>query len=76
MTTVLISGWNDGFQKVNFTLLMKSELGLTLKPAKEITDRIMAGEQVELQVPDNQVEGLLAAMTHLGARCEAAVAQG
>ena len=39
MTTVLISGWNYGFQKVKFSLLMKSELGLTLYPAKQITNR-------------------------------------
>lgn len=74
MTTVLISGWNDGFQKVHFTHLMKAEMHLTLHPAKQITDRIMDGELVELEVPDEQVEQLLSAMTALGARCEVAVA--
>jgi ribosomal protein L7/L12 len=75
MTTVTISGWFYGFQKVNFTKLLKSELGLTLKPAKTITDRILDGELVELEVPDEQVDRLLAAMTDLGAICEAPVAQ-
>ena len=75
MATVLISGWNVGFQKVAFTRLMKSEMGLTLEPAKRITDSIMDGEQVELEVPDEQVEHLLSAMAQLGARCEVAVVQ-
>ena len=74
MTTVLISGWHYGFQKVAFTRLMKSEMGLTLRPAKTITDRILDGETVELQVQDDQVEHLLEAMTDLGAICEVAVA--
>ncbi len=75
MTTVLISGWNPGFQKVTFTNLLKSELGLTLKPAKEVTDQILDGKPVELLVPEDRVESLLRTMSHLGVRCEAAVAQ-
>ena len=76
MATVLISGWNTGFQKVAFTRLMKSELALTLRPAKQTTDRIMDGERVELEVPDEQVERLLAAMAELGAKCEVVVPAG
>lgn len=75
MTTILISGWNDGFQKINFTMLMKSEMGLALSPAKQITDRIMDNDQVELQVPDAQVDHLLAEMAKLGARCGVVVPQ-
>ena len=75
MTTVLISGWHYGFQKVNFTRLMKSDMGMTLRPAKTTTDRILDGELVELEVPDEQVEDLFAKMTDLGAICEVAVPQ-
>ena len=73
MTKLMISGWNLGFQKVQFTRLMKQELGLTLQPAKQITDNIMDGEPVELRLPDDQAEHLLAAMQDLGAICAAAV---
>ena len=73
MSTVLISGWKTGFQKVAFTRLMKSELGLSLTPAKRITDRIMDGEMVELEVPDEQVDRLIAAMAQLGAKFEVVV---
>ena len=75
MTNITITGWRYGFNKVQFTLLMKSELGLTLGPAKHLTDRIMNGEAVEIEVPDTQVEHLLAGMRKLGACCEAAVCQ-
>ena len=73
MTTVTIRGWHYGFQKVNFTMLMKSGMGLTLSPAKKITDRILDGEPVELEIPNDRLDHLLAAMTELGAICEVAV---
>lgn len=73
MTTILISGWNDGFQKINFTHLMKAELGLTLHPAKQITDRIMNNELVEVQVSEGQADHMISKMTNLGARCEVLV---
>jgi hypothetical protein len=75
MTTVLISGWHYGFQKVSFTRLMKSEMGLSLRPAKTITDRILDGDPVELEVPDDQVGHLFEAMADLGAICDVAVPQ-
>jgi hypothetical protein len=73
MTTVLISGWKVGLQKVQFTQLLQRELGYSLSGAKDVTDAVVEGEAVELQVPECGVERLLLAMTQLGADCADAV---
>ncbi len=74
MTTIQIFGWNVGFDKVKFTLLLKSALEYSLSDAKSVTDAIMANETVELQVAEAEVEAVLSSMHLLGARCGAVVA--
>ena len=74
MTTVQVSGWNIGFNKVGFTHLLKSDLGYPLSRAKRVTDTIMKNEAVELEVADAQLEQLLSSMRSLGAQCGAVVA--
>jgi hypothetical protein len=50
---VIISGWNDGFKKVEFTKLLKDELGYSLSLAKSVTDRIVDKCRVELLVSES-----------------------
>jgi len=38
MSIVVIIGWNVGFQKVEFTKMLKSKLGYSLTEAKAVTD--------------------------------------
>ena len=76
MTTVQVSGWNIGFNKVQFTLLLKSELGYPLSQAKRVTDAIMRNELIELEIADAQVEQIVTSMRLLGARCGIVVAHG
>jgi len=45
-----LHGWQVGFNKVEFTKLMKEEVGLSLSDAKRITDRLLAGETVIVEV--------------------------
>lgn len=45
-----IRGWNVGFQKVAFTLLMQAQVGVSLSAAKDLTDKVLAGELVTVWV--------------------------
>ncbi len=51
MTKVLISGYKPGFKKVSHTKLLRSYAGLSLKPAKDYTDRVLSGETVVVELP-------------------------
>jgi ribosomal protein L7/L12 len=73
MTTLLVSGWRVGFNKVEFTKLLRTGLGYSLSRAKRTTDAVLDAGAVELQVPDGEAEGLLATMDELGAVCGVAV---
>ncbi len=73
MTTLLVSGWKHGFQKVKFTQLIQKEFGYALSRAKGMTDAIVSLNAVEFLVPENEVSRILAAMEGLGAECAVAV---
>ncbi len=73
MTTVLVFGWTRGFQKIEFTKLLRAEFGYSLTHAKGITDAILDGKSIELQVPAAGAERVVAAMEGLGAKCNVAV---
>lgn len=71
MTKVSISGYRPGFKKVSHTKLLRSHAGLSLKPAKECTDRILSGETVILDLPDSgAAEEFTARSRELGAMAE------
>jgi|HubBroStandDraft_6_1064221.scaffolds.fasta_scaffold506844_2 hypothetical protein len=60
---VYLRGWQPGFNKVAFTKLMQEEVGVSLQAAKNLTDRLVAGETVIVWVRDlsttiNQARGL------------------
>jgi ribosomal protein L7/L12 len=74
MTKVLISGWKIGFEKVQFTMLLRHGLGLSLSAAKDLTEAVLRHEAVELKIPEAQAELLLSEMSRLGAHCAATVA--
>jgi hypothetical protein len=73
MTTLVVLGWNVGFNKVKFTRLLQSVPGYSLPHAKSITDAVLEGKNVELQVQRSDAGGLMSAMQEPGARCSAAV---
>jgi len=51
---VYLRGWQPGFNKVEFTKLMKAEVGVSLSAAKNLTDRLLAGETIIIWVKDLQ----------------------
>jgi hypothetical protein len=59
MRTVVVTGWNRGFQKVNFTKWLRSEFGYSLAEAKAATDAVLATQELVLQIPDPKANQLL-----------------
>jgi len=43
---VYLRGWRPEFNKIAFTALMREEVGVSLQAAKDLTDRLLAGETV------------------------------
>jgi hypothetical protein len=54
-----IRGWNVGFQKVAFTALMRSQVGVSLEAAKNLTDKVLAGETVTVWVWNHAIAAKL-----------------
>ena len=69
MTTILLSGWDMGFNKVRFTRLVQHVLGYSLPEAKRVTDTIMDGKTVMIKIPEVNAESVVSSMSELGARC-------
>ena len=68
MARVEIAGWISGFEKVECTKLLRSELGLNLAEAKQITDSILEGQHQSLAVPSLEAaKNLAEALKSLGA---------
>ena len=49
---VRISGWRPGLQKVSMTLVVRRLGQLGLRDAKSVTDRVLDGEVVDVEVDD------------------------
>jgi hypothetical protein len=62
-----ISGWKVGFQKVEFTKMLQCELGLSLSAAKDITDRVLANERIDLPLGNADPKRVVDAALELGA---------
>jgi hypothetical protein len=49
-TTLLIEGWNEGFNKIAFTKMLQQELGFSLGMAKNKTDQVLEGRPLAIDV--------------------------
>ena len=68
MKSVMISGWNTGFDKVGLTKLLRYSYGYSLTNAKAVTDAIMDGESVNIEISDDRMEELVSKLEHLGVK--------
>jgi ribosomal protein L7/L12 len=66
--TLVIEGWNIGFNKVVFTKLLQQELGLSLSSAKEMTDQVLEGKRISVSVLDQDMGRITEAVHRLGAK--------
>jgi hypothetical protein len=57
-----ILGWQPGLRKVSMARSLESHLGLPLSVAKALTDRVLAGESVSLELPSLDAAHKLAAL--------------
>ncbi len=48
MCLVKLTGWNEGMKKISLTLLQVEYFGLSLKDAKENTDKLLDGKKIIL----------------------------
>ena len=70
-TTVAITGWKTGLQKVSLTTLLQNRAGLTLTAAKRCTDDVLDGRPVILTLPSRtDAAALCTALVEIGARAE------
>ncbi len=71
MKRLTLKGCVYGMQKVEFTKMLKIEMGLTLSEAKHITNDITEGKIVHLDIETKEkAESLYAKATELGVVCE------
>lgn len=68
LRNVEVFGWKVDFQKVEFTKLLKSELGYSLSEAKSATDAVLNNERIILKVGDTGFDDLLSKLNELGAK--------
>ena len=71
MSLIRVIGWKPGLLKISMTKLYQRELGLTLKPAKEMTDALLDGKVQEFEVaPDSRAEAVAEELRQLCAVVE------
>jgi ribosomal protein L7/L12 len=66
MPCVHVTGWRYGMQKVSTTQVLRARLGLGLAEGKGITDAILDGKELWLEVESAAAEELAAALHALG----------
>jgi len=64
---VKISGWRIGLNKVGMTNSVRLNTGLSLSEAKAVTDAVLSGETVSVQVPTANAVSFVEQLTTLGA---------
>lgn len=47
---IIITGWKDGFRKVELNKILRKHYGFSIKESKDIVDAILRGEKVVLKV--------------------------
>jgi len=65
---IVLCGWNQGFNKVGLTKLIRAESGLTLKSAKGITDAVLEGQSIAIEVPDPDLERMISLLNSVGVK--------
>lgn len=48
MKTIIMTGWQEGMQKVSLTKLQVQLLGLSLKESKENVDKLLGGTEITI----------------------------
>ena len=68
MKRVLFDGWNAGFRKISFSMLLRKEVGYSLARAKAATDSILGGQSLMIEVPDENFDRIVAELNAIGVK--------
>jgi ribosomal protein L7/L12 len=63
---IVLSGWNPGFNKVGLTKLLRAQLGHSLRRAKTVTDAVLEGQLVTVEVADGEAKKFINQINSLG----------
>jgi ribosomal protein L7/L12 len=67
MRRMVITGWNVGFQKIEFTKTVRKELSCSLTEAKGITESVLDRRPVEIEISEERFDPVSAILRELGA---------
>ncbi|CAB3789739.1 hypothetical protein LMG28138_02873 [Pararobbsia alpina] len=70
MTTIRITGWKAGFNKVQFGSLLRECCGFSLSERKRQVDSILQGDVITIEIAPDRCEHFLQSASYLGAICE------
>jgi ribosomal protein L7/L12 len=66
-TTLIIEGWNEGFNKVAFTKMLRHEFGFSLTAAKSMTDQVLERTPLAINVVSADIERISSLAQQMGA---------
>ena len=68
MAVLMIAGWRAGLRKVGMTKALRQRLKMDLSGAKTITDEVLDGKTISLEIEDREeARSLAAELAALGA---------
>jgi hypothetical protein len=62
LKTIIITGWKPGFPKVRFASFLKDQAGLGLYSAKALTDALLNGQTIQIEVDCSELERIIMLM--------------
>jgi hypothetical protein len=66
-TTLLVEGWNEGFNKVAFTKMLQDEFGFSLAVAKDMTDQVLERDPLAISVVSSEIKRISSLAQQIGA---------
>jgi hypothetical protein len=77
MTTVTITGWREGLNKVELNHLLRQHAGCGLGEAKRAVDQLLAGEPLTYEFPDGEsASAFCRSASSVGAVCSGGTENG
>jgi len=66
MRKIRFTGWNKKMNKIKFIHLLNEQAKLSLKESKDIKDRIVNGEEIDILVSDDKIDILISESIKFG----------
>lgn len=66
MRRIKFTGWQKGMHKIEFIHLLHNYAGISLTEAKNIKDKIVNNESVEIELEDSKIQFILESCKNYG----------